>query len=304
MRQDEQREVRPKLVIHGGLGRQEGNFEIRDPRTGEIRERAEEFHEGLARVLALAWPVLLASGAREAVLAAVRALEDDPLFNAGRGSKLQGDGQIRMSAGLMDGPAARFSGAVNVQGLRHPIDLAAALADQRYSVLAGTMATRYARESGHPLRDPFTEERRAEHEQRVRGAHGTVGAVALDAAGTIVAGTSTGGLGGEIPGRVSDTPTVAGTYASARAGVSCTGRGEDITSHATAARVVLRVDDGAPLPASVARAIAEAEAHGFELGLIALDDGGAVEIGHTSGARVLHALHDGERQSTFHRPLD
>ena len=294
----------PKLVIHGGLGRQEGNFEVRDDRTGEIRERSEEFHVALGRVLALAWPTLLARGAREAVLAAVRALEDDPLFNAGRGSKLQGDGQIRMSAGLMDGTAARFSGAVNVQGLRHPIDLAAALAEQRNTVLAGTMATRYAREHGHPLRDPFTDERRAEHEARVRGAHGTVGAVALDAGGSIVAGTSTGGIGGEVPGRVSDTPTVAGTYASARAGVSCTGRGEDIVSHAAAARVVLRVEDGAPLAVAVSRAIGEAEARGFELGLVALDAGGAAEVGQTRGARVLHAAHDGERPVTFHRALD
>jgi L-asparaginase len=296
--------VKPRLVIHGGLGRQEGNYEYRDPHTGETRERSADFHLALGRVLVEAWPVLIARGSREAVLTAVRAMEDDPLFNAGRGSKLQSDGQIRMSAGLMDGGASLFSGAVNAQGVRHPIDLAAALAAEANTVLAGVMATQYARNHGHELRDPFTPERVAEHERRVHGEHGTVGAVALGADGAIVAGTSTGGVGGETPGRVSDTPTVAGTYASGSAGASCTGCGEDITNHAAAARVVVRVEDGASLAQAVSRSIAEANARGWSLGLIALDAQGHVEVGHTDGALVLFAVHDGEEPRTFNGPLE
>ena len=293
----------PTLVIHGGLGRQEGNYEVRDEQTGQVRDRAAEFHAALGAVLEAAWPVLLAEGARAGVLAAIRALEDDPLFNAGRGSKLQADGQIRMSAALMDGAGSHFSGAVNVQGLRHPIDLAAALAEQPNTVLAGAMATEYARNHGHPLRDPFTPERVAEHERRERGGHGTVGAVAVDRDGRLFAGTSTGGLGGEIPGRVSDSPTVAGTYASGLAGVSCTGRGEQITHHATAARVVVRVEDGATLDDAVSRTIAEADARGFDFGMIALGADGTVAVGQTREALVLHAMRTGAASRTFHATL-
>lgn len=294
----------PALVIHGGLGRLEGNFEQVDPVTGEVRDRGAEFHASLANVLVAARAVLLERGAREAVLCAVRAMEDDPLFNAGRGSKLQADGQIRMSAGLMDGASRSFSGAINVQGVRHPIDLAARLASAGHTVLAGAMATEHARNSGLPLRDPFTPERVAEHERRVTGNRGTVGAVAVDARGAIFAGTSTGGVGGETPGRVSDTPTVAGTYASPVAGVSCTGRGEHIVNHATAARVVIRVEDGLALDAAVARAIEEADAGTLELGLIALAADGRAAIGQTRDARVLFAVHDAAGARTFHGPVN
>lgn len=292
----------PALVIHGGLGRLEGNFEYVDPATGEVRDRAAVFHEALLRVLADARAVLLEHGAREAVLCAVRAMEDDPLFNAGRGSKLQADGQIRMSAGMMDGAGRLFSGAVNVQGLRHPIDLAARLAGEQHAVLAGAKATDHGRNGGLALRDPFTPERLAEHERNARGQHGTVGAVAVDAGGALYTATSTGGVGGETPGRVSDTPTVAGTYASPAAGVSCTGRGEQIVNHATAARVVVRVEDGLALDAAVSRSIAEADAAGYELGLIALAADGRIEVGQTSGACVLFAAHDTAGRRTFHHP--
>ena len=121
------------LIIHGGAGAREG-----------AHASDERYRESLRRILSLAWEVLESSGARAAVLYAVRLLEDDPLFNAGLGSRLQSDGVARMSAAIMDGDAGRFSGVINVEAVRHPIDVADALGGERYRVLAGEHATRYS----------------------------------------------------------------------------------------------------------------------------------------------------------------
>jgi L-asparaginase len=153
-----------------------------------------------------------------------------------------------------------------------------------------------------PPHDPVIPERRAEHEQALQGSSGTVGAVALDARGRIVAATSTGGIGNETPGRVSDSATVCGNYAAPPAGVSCTGIGEHIVSHAAAARVVIRVLDGMELSQAVRVTIAEAEARRFRFGLIALDRHGQAVVGKTGGMEVFSAIHDGRAVRTFLDP--
>jgi L-asparaginase len=276
------------LIIHGGAGAREGAH------GSDIR-----YANNLRSILPAAWETLLASGAREAVLQAVRLLEDDPLFNAGLGSRLQRDGVVRMSAALMDGLAGRFSGVINVERVRHPIDVAAALGAEKHSVLAGEHATRYARSLGMPEFDPVTPHRRVEHERRLAGETGTVGAVAVDRDGRIWAATSTGGVGYETPGRVSDSPTVAGTYADAAAGISCTGVGEHIVDHAAAARVVVRVTDGLPLDLGILRTLEEADRRHLEYGLIAVGRDGLARAGSTTGVTTLWAARDRHGQRDF-----
>ncbi|MCZ6557420.1 MAG: isoaspartyl peptidase/L-asparaginase [SAR324 cluster bacterium] len=294
----------PRLIIHGGMGRLEGNLDIPDNEHAyaqhrQATTRLEDFRDALTGIATDSHQVLLDEDARAAVLHALRLLEDHPLFNAGTGSRIQGDGKVRMSAALMDGPRNLFSGVINVEAIRHPIDLAALLAEEEHTVLAGEQANAYARERGFLPHDPITPERRTEYEKLVLGKTGTVGAVALDSSGRICAGTSTGGVGGETPGRVSDAATVAGTYASEQMGVSCTGVGEQIVNQAAAAKLATRVLDGMALPEAVRKTIAEADALDYRFGLIGLDRQGGMEIGQTRGVNVLFASHDGATMRSF-----
>ncbi len=277
---------RTALIIHGGAGAREGMH------TGMA-----DYGRSLERILPAAWDVLQGADAREAVLHAVRLLEDDPLFNAGLGSRLQRDGVARMSAALMDGAGGRFSGVINIERVRHPIDVAAALGSERHRVLAGEHATRFARSLGIPDFDPVTPHRLAEHQRHLAGETGTVGAVAVDRHGRIWAATSTGGVGFETPGRVSDSATVAGTYADTCVGVSCTGIGEHIVDHGAATRIAVRVADGLALEAAIGLTMAEADQRGLEYGLIALDKAGMARAGSTAGVTTLWAARDqgGER---------
>ena len=216
-----------QLVIHGGAGSLEGKT-----------AKAQNIHKSLCRIWEKTFELLKKKTAEDAVIHGIRLLEDDPVFNAGTGSKLQADGEVRMSAALMDGVKNRFSGVINVQNIRSPIEAAALLSKEKNKVLSADQATEFCRKHGFDEHDPVTPIRLKEYEQKCGGMHGTVGIVALDNKGSIIAGTSTGGIGHEIPGRVSDSPTVAGTYASSKAGVSCTGVGEQITQQATAAKTV------------------------------------------------------------------
>ncbi len=276
----------PSLIIHGGAGAREGSH-VGFP----------QYQASLSSIRDAAWRVLLSDGARAAVLAAVRLLEDDPIFNAGLGSRLQRDGAVRMSAALMDAEQGVFAGVVNIERVRHPIDVADALSSRQHTVVSGAGATALARELGMDVFDPITEHRLEEYRQHLEGDTGTVGAVALDEAGRICAGTSTGGVGYELPGRVSDSPTVAGTFAGKAAGVSCTGIGEHIVNHGAAVRIVTRVEDGAGLDQAVARTIAEADQRGFEYGLIAVDGAGRPVAGGTRDMVTLYAsrAHDGDK---------
>ncbi len=278
-----------QLIIHGGAGSLEGKV-----------VEAKEMHDSLCHIWEDSFVILQKGSAEEAVRHAIRMLEDDPIFNAGTGSKLQADGEVRMSSALMDGTNNRFSGVINIQNIRNPIEAAALLSGEEHTILSGDQATAFCRKHGMQEYDPVTPERLKEYEKRCKGKHGTVGAVALDKEGRIFAGTSTGGIGCEIPGRVSDSPTVAGTYASAKAGVSCTGIGEQITQQAAAAKVVTRVDDGMTLHDAVARTMQESNKFNCLYGLISLDSEGQVEVGKTSALNeVFYALHNGEMIRTF-----
>ena len=260
----------PRLIIHGGAGK-------RPP-----VKRQREIEKALGVILKEAYPVLLEKGAVEAVVHAVMILEDNPLFNAGTGSRLQSDCRARLTASLMDGQRQRFSAVVNIEKVKNPIKVAHLLQEERFTALAGREAAAFARVKGFRPYNPITKESLAEWEKRCEGTDpepvgfraGTVGAVAIDSEGNIASATSTGGVGCETPGRVSDVASPCGTYANGLVGVSCSGRGEDIVNASLAVRVATRVTDGMGLKEAMKLALRELEAVGGKAGMIALDKEG------------------------------
>lgn len=253
----------PALIIHGGAG------------TPRPHDQRKEVAEALLRIARTIWKHVQKGGS--AVDCAVQAtvlLENNPLFNAGIGSKLQKDGGARLSAALMDGERERFSGVVNVEGIVNPIILAAHLQDEKDRVLAGGGAAIRAAELGLEHGDVRTDEAIAKWTKRIEGATGTVGAVVLDNAGRIAAATSTGGRGMERVGRVSDSATVAGNFATPHAGMSCTGIGEDIVNGSLASRLVTTVETGVPMVAAAEALIDRMKKMNWEAGFIAMDKTG------------------------------
>jgi len=245
-------------------------------------------------------------------------MERDPMFNAGIGSALQADGVARLSAALMDGQRQRFSGIVGVGYLSHPSELALALQTRRARVLAHPGAELLARELALPVSSNVTA-RRSKRWQRMLSREDwpnadaekpqsplldTVGCLVRGPRGELVAAASTGGRGFEYPGRVSDTCTVAGTYASRYAAVAATGVGEQIVDDALAARLETRVRDGMSLGDAAKRCIQEALGKRHAYGWIAVDRLGwcaahttasmpFVVIGrHGKGGRVLASSSD------------
>ncbi len=213
--------------------------------------------------------------AEETAVYAVSLLEDDTLYNAGTGSQIQSDGKIRMSASLMNGENQKFSGVINIENVKNPIQVARVLMKEDDRVLGGNGAKTYATANGFEDYSTEIPQRRKEYEEKVKnGGKGTVGCVALDRDGHLAAATSTGGKGFEIVGRISDSATVAGNYANRYCAVSCTGVGEDIVSNATAAKIVTRVTDGMNLEEAFEKTFAELkEIDGFA-GAIAIDRNG------------------------------
>ena len=203
----------PALIIHGGAG------------GARTRAAREEIRQSLAGIARAAWSMVLdGAPALDVAVEDARMLEDDPLFNAGLGSKLQSDGAARFSAALMDGEHECFSGVINVEGLLNPIQLCRHLQTARDRVLAGEGALRLARDLGLPEGNVITDAARENWQRALEGETGTIGAVIRDQSGHIAAATSTGGRGGAV-GR-DDSATVAGNFASPGGGASCTGIGE------------------------------------------------------------------------------
>ncbi len=285
----------PRLIIHGGAG-----SSLKDP------SRADRVRQALYAVIDPVYEMLLGgASAKEAVIEGCRLLEEDPTFNAGTGSAIQSDGQIRMSAALMDGEAQSFSGVINVMRLAHPIELAEHLQGERDRVLDGPGAELLMRELGVPVHDPIVERRfRQWMRERERGfrkeavevvaggeaepdedddrGRGTIGVVAFDQNGHLAAGTSTGGRGFERVGRVSDSAMPAGNYADRNCAVSATGIGEHIIDACLSARICVRVADGMGLEDALERSFDEADAKKFSFGAIAIDKDGRIGWGKTS----------------------
>jgi len=254
-----------KIILHGGF--------FSESSTNTQTKIAKQ--EALKRIVKDSYAFLKMHSALETVVFAVSLLEDDELFNAGIGSQIQADGKIRMSAALMDGETQKMSGVINVEDVKNPIQVAEKLMQYDDRILGGSGATNFARQKGFEFFSTEIPQRRAEYEAKLKATGtGTVGCVALDKNGKIAVATSTGGKGFEIPGRISDSATVAGNYANAFCGVSLTGVGEDIVSNATAAKIVTRVTDGFSLQQAFDKTFAELKPYNGFAGAISIDNYG------------------------------
>ncbi|HTT43863.1 MAG TPA: isoaspartyl peptidase/L-asparaginase [Steroidobacteraceae bacterium] len=222
------------LAIHGGAGVIE--------RERMTPDKEASYRAGLAAALDAGYAILERGGSSlDAVTTAVRMLEDDPQFNAGRGAVLNQDGDAELDAAIMDGRGPRAGAVAAVRHVKNPVDLARLVMERSpHVLLVSDGAEEFALEQGVVLvpRGYFrTRARQAELDEAhqaekdrgtAAGARGTVGAVARDRAGNLAAATSTGGLTNKHRGRVGDTPLIgAGTYASNEGcAVSATGQGE------------------------------------------------------------------------------
>jgi L-asparaginase len=278
-----------KLIIHGGF--------FSESSTNHETKVAKQ--NALERIVKDSYDFLKTHSASDTVVYAVSLLEDDELFNAGIGSQIQSDGKIRMSAAIMDGETQKMSGVINIEEVKNPVQVAQILMQYDDRVLGGSGATNFARENGFESFSTEIPQRRAEYEAKQKSlGTGTVGCVALDTNGKIAVATSTGGKGFEIPGRISDSATVAGNYANTFCGVSLTGVGEDIVSNATAAKIVTRVTDGFTLQDAFTKTFIELKPYDGFAGAIAIDNQGNMfhEDSHPS---MVFASFDGDNFEVF-----
>lgn len=300
------------IAIHGGAGTILPSL--------MTPEKEAAYHTGLARALEAGRQVLSTGGAAlDAVTAAVMALEDEPLFNAGRGAVYNAAGVQEMDACIMDGRDRRTGAVAGIFGPKNPILAARAVMDRTAHVLMiGEGALAIARAAGLDFADRdyfFTDSRWQALQdtlaQRAAGAedadparrHGTVGAVARDMQGNIAAATSTGGMTGKTPGRVGDTPIVGGgTFAdNATCAVSGTGHGEVFIRWCAAHEIAARMRHaGQSLHDAsdhvVMRDLAENDGSG---GLIAVDAAGNVAMPFNSPGMYRGCIEQGGPTRTF-----
>jgi beta-aspartyl-peptidase (threonine type) len=289
----------PTLIVHGG--------------AYDIPTESHQAHiTGCHNAAEAGWGVLARGGsALEAVETALRVMEDDPTFDAGRGSFFNAIGEVELDAIIMDGRNLNFGAVAAVQRVRYPITLARlVMTESEHTMLAGTGAEAFAREHGVPV-CPIMELLTGRELERWKAAHAdehpqgwtpfgaapsslpsdTVGAVALDADGNLAAATSTGGTFNKTPGRVGDSPLVGcGAYADNRTGAaSATGLGEalmKVVISKTACDFIAR-GMTAQEAADAAVAVLTERTTG-EGGLIVLDHAGRIGIAHNT-AFIAHA---------------
>lgn len=278
-----------KLIIHGGF--------FSESSTNATTKLAKQ--ESLQNILTKSYAFLKSHSAVETVVFAVEMLENDALFNAGIGSQIQNDGKIRMSASIMDGQTKKFSGVINIEDVENPIRIAEKLMEFDDRVLGAEGALSFARDHHFPEFNPEIPQRREEYEAKAKALGlGTVGCVALDKDGKIAAATSTGGKGFEIPGRISDSATIAGNFANEFCGVSCTGVGEDIVSGAVAAKIAIRVSDGFEIQKAFAKTFDELKPFDGFAGAIAIDKQGNI-YHQDSHPSMFYGSYDGKDFDIF-----
>ena len=277
--------VRWALAIHGGAG-----VAARGKLTPE-KEAA--YRAGLSAALAAGSKVLSGGGPSvDAVEAAIRVLEDDPHFNAGRGAVFTAEGRIELDASIMDGRTRAAGAVAAVTRTRNPISLARAVMEKSpHVMLAGDGADVFSKKQGLEQVDPryfWTKERwrqlekwRQKHASSADPtlAYGTVGAIAIDSRGHLAAGASTGGVTGKLPGRIGDTAVIgAGVYAvDGACAVSATGSGEFFIRSTAARQLCDRIVwKGQTVQVAADATIAEIGGLGGDGGLIAMDGEGTV----------------------------
>jgi L-asparaginase / beta-aspartyl-peptidase len=272
----------PAVAVHAGAG----------ARSGELEERADEVRAALQETVDIARVMLeRGAGALEAAQSAVMFMESEvEFFNAGRGSVLCADGSVELSAALMRG-SDRAAGAVaSIGRTKHPIIAARAVLDHSpHVLLVGAPADAHAAAAGAEQTDPsyFVTDRQRRRLAEVSSDpdRGTVGVVCLDADGSLAAGTSTGGMRGQAPGRIGDSALLgAGTWADDLIAVSCTGDGEAFIRAGVARHIASLVAAGTSLEPAAAEALAQVADLGGRGGLIALDAHGHIAMPFNSEA--------------------
>ena len=227
------------IAVHGGAGTL--------PKD-QTREQRQARLDAISAVLSRGRDRLAAGDAAlDVVEDLVRRLEDDPLFNAGKGAVFTSEGTHELDAAIMDGATLGCGAVAGLMTVRHPISLARLVMEKtKHVFLAGAGAERFADEMGveRVPNDWFTTPERREQwlRDQAEEKHGTVGVVARDRAGNLAAATSTGGTSNKRWGRIGDVPVIgAGTYADDRVAVSCTGQGEEFIRHGVAREVAFLV---------------------------------------------------------------
>ncbi len=273
------------IIVHGGMEDTDLAPEIKGKRYAGTKQACEVGYEALQKT----------DSALEAVIAAVHHLEDDPIFDAGTGSFYNLFGEIEMDASIMD--STGNAGAVAcIQHVQHPISAARLVMEETPHVLmVGRGAELFARSYGFPEYDPGTDYARGlleeqlgkvpermrqlmERYEEIRKKHrsySTVGAVAIDSSGLIVAGTSTGGIPQKLPGRVGDTPIIgAGTFAAVEGGASATGYGEGIIKLGATRAVVEKLARGLAVQEACQEIVTQGTKAKALFAVIALDKDG------------------------------
>jgi beta-aspartyl-peptidase (threonine type) len=281
------------IAIHGGAGTLS--------RDNTSAEQEKAYAEGLRAALDAGYAVLERGGpSLDAAIAAVCVLEDNPLFNAGRGAVLTRDGAAELDASVMDGKTLKAGAVTGLKHVKNPIALARLVMDRSpHVMLVGAGAEEFARLQGVELvsNEYFRTAVRQSQLHRLLGgsaekendlvAFGTVGSVAVDNEGNVAAATSTGGMTGKRWGRVGDSPIIgAGTYASnASCAVSATGHGEFFIRSVVAHDICAQVEYlKLPLAQAVKNVLAKMKALGGNGGLIAVDpQGGIVLVFNSEG---------------------
>ena len=285
------------LIVHGGA-----------KPWDEAEERANR--EGLAAATRAGAKVLRQGGsALDAVETAIRALEDLPVFNAGRGSVPNEAGEIEMCAGLMDGRDLSAGAVGAIRGVRNPIGVARHLLAEKEVLLVGEGALLFAKEKGAPLASEEELKAEAEKQSAAEGAHDTVGAVALDAGGNVAAGTSTGGIDGQKVGRIGDSPLPGGgLYADNHIGaVSFSGDGETISRLALASRVMASLEDGKPIERAIADAVEKLPGTGgagADGGGIGISKSGEIGWAHNSPMFAVGIVTSGSEEPSVYLKKD
>ncbi len=279
-RAQQEQVITPVLIIHGGAGT------ITPERY--TKEEDSLYRYTLKQALIIGHEILVEGGsALAAVEATITFMEDSPLFNAGKGSVYNSEGVVENDASIMDGTSLEAGAVAGIIGVKNPIVLACLVKDStKHVMLSGDGASVFADKMGIKRveqRYYFTDERWEHREKYLKEKKfGTVGCVALDEEGNIVAGTSTGGMMHKQWGRIGDSPVIgAGTYADSRfAGVSCTGHGEYFIKNAVAYDVIAQMQYGGLSLKEAANSIINQKLKKQQAGggLIALDKDGNVAM--------------------------
>jgi len=295
------------IAVHGGAGTL--------PPAELTPDRQRAFRDGLESALRAGFAILERGGSSlDAVVAAIRVMEDSPLFNAGKGAVFTSEGTNEMDASIMDGKDRRAGAVAGVTTVRNPVEAARVVMDKsRHVMMVGKGAEQFAKEQGLAMVDPsyFRTQERWEQLQRAKERdrtpldhdapgsgtpnkttaleddekYGTVGAVALDKAGNLAAATSTGGITNKRFGRVGDSPIVgAGTWAENESvAVSATGTGEMFIRTAAAHDIAALVKyKGLSPQAAADEALAKVKAIGGRGGVVVMDRTGEAVFSFTT----------------------